>query len=95
MNRYTIINTSKITSYDENFHNFKKLTKDKYCGHSILLLESIWEVKNKYYLQKFLHKLFECSSIEHNNNKNSLFQELVQIVDWSDDESDDESIDKF
>ena len=41
-NKY--INT-KISSYNENFHSNKKLTKDEYYGHSILLLESICEVK--------------------------------------------------
>ena len=35
-------------------------------------------------LSHFLDEFFEC------NNKNSLFEELVQIIDWSDDESDDE-----
>ena len=73
--------------------------KTKYCGHSILLLASIFEVENKYYPQTFLHKCFECNSIECNsvkcnNNKNSLFKKLVQIVDWSDAESSDESEDK-
>ena len=33
---------TKIWSYSENF----KLTKDEYCGNSILLLESICEVEN-------------------------------------------------
>ena len=42
---------TKINSYNENFHDFQKVTKDEYCGHSILLLESISEVKNKYYPQ--------------------------------------------
>ena len=88
------INT-KINPYNENFHAFKKLTKDKYCDYSVLLLESISEVNNKYYPQTFLHKFFECNSVECNsiecnsieskNNKNSLFKELVQIVDWDDD----------
>ena len=67
---------TKISSYDENLCDFKKLTKDDYCGHSISLLESICEVENKYYPQTSLHKFFECS-----NNKNSLFKELEQIVD--------------
>ena len=31
------INTN-ISSYNKNFHGNKKLTKDKYYGHSILLL---------------------------------------------------------
>ena len=73
----------KISSYNENFHGNKGLTKDKYYGHSIILLKSISEVENKYYPQTMLDKFFEC-----NNNKNSLFKELVQIFDWSDDESD-------
>ena len=30
---------TKISSYNENFHDNKKLTKDEYYGHSILLLE--------------------------------------------------------
>ena len=89
------INT-KISPYNENFHEFKKLTKDKYCGYSILLLEAISEVKIKYYPQTCLQKFFECNSVECNsiecnsieskNNKNSLFKELIQIVDWSDDD---------
>ena len=57
----TYINESiktKISSYNENIYDFKKLTKDEYCGHSILLLESISEVENKYYPQTFLYKLF-------------------------------------
>ena len=71
----------KISSYNENFHDFKKLTKDEYCRHSILSLESICEVENKYYSQTFLDKFFTYNSIECNNNKNSLLKELVQIVD--------------
>ena len=55
----------------------------KYYGHSILLLESISEVKNKYYLQTFLNEFFK---IHNDNNINKLFKELVQIIDWSDDE---------
>ena len=51
---------TRTSSYDENFHDSKKLTKHKYCGHLILLLlESICEVENKYYPQTFLHKFFE------------------------------------
>ena len=49
---------TKISSYNENFDVFKQLTKDEHCGHSILLLESIWEVENKYYPQTFLLKFF-------------------------------------
>ena len=76
------INT-KISSYNENIHGNKRLTKDEYYGHSMLLLESISEVENKYYLLTFLGKLFECNSIEKHddNNVNRLFKELVQIVD--------------
>ena len=28
---------TKISSCNENFHDFQKLVKNKYCGHSILL----------------------------------------------------------
>ena len=74
----------------KTFLGNKRLTKDKYHGHSILSLESICEAENKYYSQTFLDKFFECISIECNSfemhNKYSLL-ELVQIVDWSDDES--------
>ena len=75
---------TKISSYNENFQDFRKLTKDEYCGHSVLLLESISEVKNKYYPHRFFKK-------HDGSNVNSLFKELVQIVDWSDDESSDDS----
>ena len=80
---------TKISPYNENFHGNKKLTKDNYYWHSILLLESISEVENKYYPQTFLDKFFECNSIKkhNNNNVNSLFKELLQIVDWSDDDN--------
>ena len=73
---------TKISSYNENFHHFQKLVKNKYCGHLILLLESICEVENKYYPQIFLDKIFECNSVE--NIVNKLFKELVQIVGLSD-----------
>ena len=94
---------TKISSYDENFQGNKRLTEDEYYRHSILLIEFICEVENKYYPQTFLDEFFECNSVEcnfikcnfiekHNdNNKNSLFKELVQLVDWSDD---DEACDK-
>ena len=49
---------TKINSYNETFHGHKRLTKDKYYGHSILLLESISEVENKYYPQTFLDRFF-------------------------------------
>ena len=45
---------TKISLYNENLHINKRLTKDEYYGHSILSLESICEVENKYYPQKFL-----------------------------------------
>ena len=32
---------TKISSYNETFHDFKKLTKNEYCSHSILLLGSM------------------------------------------------------
>ena len=85
---------TKIIPYNENFHGNKKLSKDEYYGHSILLLESICKVENKYYPQTFLDKLPECNSIEKHDddNINSLFKELVQIVYWSDNgESSDKS----
>ena len=71
-----------ISSYNENF------------GHSVLLLESICEVENKFYSQALLGKFFECNTAKCNNNKNLLFKELVQIADWSYDESSDQSNDK-
>ena len=79
---------NKIGPYNENFLGNKKLAKDEYYDHSILLLEFICEVENKYYPQTFLDEFFECNSIEtdNNNNRNSLFKELVQIIDWFDDE---------
>ena len=42
----------------KTFMAIKKLTKDEYYCHSILLLESICEVENKCYPQTFLDKLF-------------------------------------
>ena len=79
---------TKINPYDENFHDLKKLTKNEYCGLSMLFLESISEAENKCQPQTFLHKFFETHD---NNNVNSLFKELVQFVDWYDDESSGES----
>ena len=76
---------AKISSYNKNFHDFQKLVKNKYCGHSTLLLESICEVENKYYPQTSLDNLFECNSVK--NNVNRLLKELLQIVDWTDNES--------
>ena len=46
---------TKISPYNEKFNGNKKLTKDEYYGHLILLLESICEVENKYYPQTFLN----------------------------------------
>ena len=79
---------TKISSYNEIFHDLKKLINDEYCGHSILLLESICETENEYYPQIFLHNFFEKLD---DSNVNSLFKELIQIADWSNDESSDES----
>ena len=54
------------------------LIKDEYYGNLILLIECICEIRNKYYLQSFLNECFR----KHNNIViNSLFKELVQIVD--------------
>ena len=74
---------AKISLYNEDLHGNKRLTKDKYYGHSILLSEPICELKNKYCPQTFLDEFFECNSVDKHNddNKNSLFKELVQIVD--------------
>ena len=73
-----------MNSCNENFNGNKTLTEDKCYGHSILLLESISEVENRYYPQTFLGKFFKTNN---DNNINRLFKELVQIIDWSDDES--------
>ena len=73
---------TKIIPYNENFHGNKKLKKD---GHSILLLESICEVKNKHYIQTFLDEFLKMHN--DNNNMNKLFNELVQFIHWSKDES--------
>ena len=56
---------TKINSYCEDFCDFKKFIKYKYRDHSILLLESICEVKNRYYPQTFLDKFFG----KHDDNK--------------------------
>ena len=68
---------TKISLYNEKFWGNKRLTKDEYYGHSILLLESICEVKNKYYPQTSLDKFFECNcvkcnSIEKQNNNTTI-----------------------
>ena len=75
---------TKISPYNENLYGNIKLTKNEYFDHSILLLESICEVKNKYYPWTFLDDFFK---IHNDNNTNKLFEKLVQITDWSDDES--------
>ena len=75
---------TKISPYNENFHGNKKLTEDEYYGHSILLLESFCEVKNKHYPATFFDQFFE---IHNNNNINKLFNESVQSINWYDDES--------
>ena len=40
---------TKTIPYNKNFHGNKKITKDEYYGHSILLIESICEAENKHY----------------------------------------------
>ena len=49
---------AKVNSYYENIWDNKRLAKDKYYGYSILLLESICEVENKYYPETFLYNFF-------------------------------------
>ena len=69
-------------------HYYKRLLL--WSFNSILILESICEVENNYYPQTFLSSEFsECKFVKthNNNNKSSSFEELVQIIDWSDDES--------
>ena len=64
---------TKISPYNEKFHDNKKLIKYKYYGNSILLIESICKVENKYYPHTFLDEFFET----HNDDDiNSLFKEL-------------------
>ena len=75
---------TKISPYKEKFHGNKNLTKDKYYGNSILFIESICKVENKYYRQTFLDEFFET----HNENSiNTFFKELEQIIDWSGNEA--------
>ena len=64
--------STKNSSYNENFWSNKRLTKDGYYGYSMLSLESISEVENKYYPQTFLDKFFEKHD---DSNVNSLFKE--------------------
>ena len=59
---------TRISSYNEHFHGNKRLTKDKYYGHSILLLESIYEVENEYYSQTFLETFLNATPLNNNNN---------------------------
>ena len=73
---------TKISPFNENFHGNLKLTKDEYYFNSIILIESICEVEKKYYPQTFLDKFFE-----KHNSVPSLFKELVQIIDYSDDDN--------
>ena len=49
---------TKRSPYNENFHD-KKLRKVEYYGHSILFLEFICGLENKYYPQTFLDEFFE------------------------------------
>ena len=78
---------AKISPYNENSHDIdKRLKKGNYYGILVLLIDFICEVKNSLYPQTLLKKLFEC------NNKSNAFKEPLQIVDESDDESDDECI---
>ena len=58
---------TKISSNRTNFHGNKRLTKDEYYEHSILLLESIYEVNDKCYPQTFLDEFFECNFVERHN----------------------------
>ena len=53
---------TKISIFNENFHGNRRLIKDEYYGTSILLVESIYEGKNKYHPQTLLEKLFEKSN---------------------------------
>ena len=76
--------TTKISPHNEKLHGNKKFTEREYFGHSILLLESIYEVEHEYYPQTLLDKFFK---IHNDNNINKLFKELVQITDCSDNES--------
>ena len=66
---------TKIWAFHENIHGNKNLTKDKYNDHSILLIKSIFEAENNHYF------------FEKHNSVPSLFNELVQIIDYFDDES--------
>ena len=58
------INT-KIDPYKENFRSNKRLTKDEYYGHSILLLELICELKNKYHRQTLLKGIIKIAYLKN------------------------------
>ena len=75
---------TKINLIMKTFMEIKKVIKDKYYGNSMLVVDSICEIKNKYYPQTFLDEFFETQS---DNNINILFKELAQIIYWCDDES--------
>ena len=68
--------------YNDVFKDNKKLTKYEYYGHSIVLIESICEAENKHCPQTFKNFFFE-----KHNSVLSLFKELVNIIDFSDGES--------
>ena len=81
---------TKISSYNGNFHDNKRLTKNKYYGHSTILLESIFDVKKKFKCHTFLDEFFERNSVER-PKKESSFKESAKFIAWSDD---DQSSDK-
>ena len=72
---------TKANPYYVNFHGNKKPKKDEYYDNSILLIESICDVNDNYYRQRFLEKTFK--------NRNNLIKQMVKINNESDDESDD------
>ena len=49
----------KISPFNKNFHGNKKFIKNKYYGNSVLLIEFICEIKNKYYVSTFLNEFFK------------------------------------
>ena len=69
---------TKISSCNKNFHDIKKLVKNEYSGHSVLLLESICVVENKYYPHTFLDKFFDCNSVEDNVKR--LLKKLIRLI---------------
>ena len=56
---------TKISPYNENFQGNKRFIKDKYYGHSVLILESICEVRNKYYPQTFLDNILGATPLNN------------------------------